>query len=489
MTRWVMRAVLGSVGLALAACGSAGTDAAGAGDFGATPGGVKDMSLARELVEQGMVPPAEAFLVEGMYAEHDLPLEGTPCNTILCTRGAVGVAPDETGASRAWVQVGLSSSIDPETYVRPALGLVFVVDVSGSMQWGYDNGASGGAIATALLEALTSDLGPEDRVAFVAFDDSRHDVLGPTPGDQQSTIAGAIADLEDIGGGGTDIQAGLRRGYQIAEVLVEDLPYTRVVLVTDAHPNVGATSTTDFDAMVAAGAEDGVGLSVIGTGLGLGVELFAEMAEHRGANAFSVMDTDDVAPLMEESWPWMFVPIAYDFALRVRPAVGYEIEADYGFPGDPEEGEVTTNVATVFLSRKRGALVLEVAPVPQESISSVNASIRLDYVELDGTEMHDELSPGYSNQPLDAEGRYFPQPGLARAVALGLLVTAMHDAAEVYDPADPAAALARLQPARERFVSDAAAIGDGAIDPEIAFTDALLTLIQNGAPQGTLYPY
>ncbi|MBI4510497.1 MAG: hypothetical protein HY698_12765 [Deltaproteobacteria bacterium] len=47
----------------LTACGSDFSSPAGHGDFGATPGGVKDMRFARELVKNGKVPPPEAFLV------------------------------------------------------------------------------------------------------------------------------------------------------------------------------------------------------------------------------------------------------------------------------------------------------------------------------------------------------------------------------------------------------------------------------------------
>src|SRR5687767_3443 len=82
-------------------------DYAGSGaEFGATQGGVKDMTFARGLVETGQVPPAEAFVVEAMFSEHDLPLQGAPCSTLLCLRSAMGIAPNAQGSSAAWVQVG-----------------------------------------------------------------------------------------------------------------------------------------------------------------------------------------------------------------------------------------------------------------------------------------------------------------------------------------------------------------------------------------------
>ena len=68
-------------------------DMASSPGMGATPGGVKDMGTARELIAQGQVPPSEAFLVEGMFSEHDLPLDGPSCQRTLCLRAALGWAP------------------------------------------------------------------------------------------------------------------------------------------------------------------------------------------------------------------------------------------------------------------------------------------------------------------------------------------------------------------------------------------------------------
>lgn len=52
------------------------------------------MRLARDLIADGRVPPPEAFVVEGMFSEYDLPLPGETCARTLCLQAAIGVAPD-----------------------------------------------------------------------------------------------------------------------------------------------------------------------------------------------------------------------------------------------------------------------------------------------------------------------------------------------------------------------------------------------------------
>src|SRR5262249_26290181 len=154
-----------------------------------------------ELVKNGRVPPPEAFVVEGMFADHDLPLDGPPCDRTLCLRGAAGWAPAADGVPSGWVQVGLSSSIDPATFVRPSLTLIACVDVSGSMGWEYQSGMypSGGELSRALLRQLAAQLGPRDRFALVAYGRDVATVLPLVGGDAQSTIGSAIDGLHTTG--------------------------------------------------------------------------------------------------------------------------------------------------------------------------------------------------------------------------------------------------------------------------------------------------
>ena len=84
------------------------------GGMGATPGGVQDIQAARALIEQGVIPNVEAFVPEGILSEHDLPISGPDCTETLCLDAALGIAPDENGVISEWVQIGLSSHVEPD---------------------------------------------------------------------------------------------------------------------------------------------------------------------------------------------------------------------------------------------------------------------------------------------------------------------------------------------------------------------------------------
>jgi len=53
------------------------------------------------------VPPAESFVVEGMFSDHDLPIAGATCDKTLCLRGVNfkvrwKVTQFEKGRSATW---------------------------------------------------------------------------------------------------------------------------------------------------------------------------------------------------------------------------------------------------------------------------------------------------------------------------------------------------------------------------------------------------
>ena len=476
--------------VAHAGCGDAGYGGGYGGEFGATQGGVQDMGLARALIDEGQVPPSAAFPVEGMFSEHDLPVDGAPCAGMLCVRTATGIAPDLEGTERAWLQLGLSSTINPDTYERPSLSIVATVDISGSMGWNYgperDTPAS---LSLDLLRRIAAELGPDDRFSIVTYGSSVNTRFEPRAATDQAEIQRAIDSLGE--GGSTNMEAGLRRAFSVADDELGQADEVRVLLFTDVQPNVGATSASEFGTMTAAAADNGVGLTVFGTGVGLGQELMNAMAHLRRGNAFSVMESSDVPDLMEESWPWMASPIAFDLHVDVTPSEATEVRAGYGFPGPSADGASTLDAATVFLSRRRGALLIELATESTDAadipIEQAGAQVRLSYERVDGTPVEQILGVGWASMEIDERGHGYQQASTGRTVALALMVTGMRLAAESYEDGNEAAAIEQMASVLARIEADAAALADPALTAEVELARELSRLIESGAPQGSLY--
>jgi Ca-activated chloride channel homolog len=461
----------------LTACGTPG--GAPTGGFGATPGGAQDMGLARELIKNGVVPPPEAFTIEGMFSEHDLPLEGVVCERLLCLRGALGIAPTLAGEASAWFQVGLSSTLDPATYQRPPFSVVFVVDVSGSMNWDYktpnNEYQTPLKVAKLLMEKLAPTLTSTDEVGIVVYGSDSRTVLQLTPGNEQEKILSSIRGLQSEGA--TNMEAGLQEAYRLMQAGKAGKE-KRLLLFTDVQPNVGATGTSEFENLVREGASSGVGLTVFGVGVGLGPETFTAMSKVRGGNAFTLFGSNEVNKVVAEDWPYLASPIAYDLTLSLTPSVGLEVAEGYGFPTDNKEAKLTTS--TVFLSKRRGALLVRLAtPV----ITTFNVSGSLSYKLPTGKTITDTLDASYSNESLE-KGRYFAQPSVGKTVALAILVSSMKQASDLY-AGNQEQAVTLMDKVAKRFAEDADK--DETLTLEVQLANRLLELMKAGAPQGTLY--
>ena len=456
------------------------------GEFGATQGGVQDLGLARELIAAGRVPPAEAFVVEGMFSEHELGLSGDPCDTLLCLRTAIGVAPTLDGETCGWLQVGLSSSIDMETYERGSLTLIATVDVSGSMGWEYATGqteyVTPGEVSRNILSAVASELEAADQMAIVTYGSTVNTLLPLTGGDQQVTLQNSIDALST--GGSTNMEGGLVRAYEIARTALGETDEVRVMLFTDVQPNVGATMPSEFEQLVGAGAEDGIGITVLGVGVGLRQELLNAISHLHGGNAFTLFENEDVAELMEDSWPWMVSPIAYDLSVEVTPSPGYATAETYGFPSTEEEVSASLDVATVFLSRRKGALLVRFEPEADGDLVGLTLTGRLAYLTPEGQPMEQTIGSAFGGLPIDETGCYYEQPSVGRTIALAVLVSGMAEAAEIYGTSQDDA-IAKMHAVMARYTADAG--DDEELTPEIDLAAEMLRLMQEGAEQGDMY--
>ncbi len=458
-------------------------------EFGATQGGVQDMGLARELIEAGYVPPPEAFVVEGMFSEHDLALEGDACTTLLCLRAAAGAAPDHDDLPAGFVQVGMSSTIDIDTYERPSVTMVAVVDVSGSMGWDYsgvdEDYTTPGQISRYLLQAIADELGPQDRIAIVTYGSDIETPLNFTD-PTSPRVDEAIAALDEDGS--TNMEGGLQRAYQLARQANYDTDEVRLALFTDVQPNVGATEPTEFETMVGAGADDGIGLTVFGMGVGMGQEMLTAISHLRGGNAFSLFDLEDADELMEDSWPWMVSPIAYDLRVSMEPPEGFTLERAYGFPtGTDNTPEANLEIATVFLSRRSGAMLLQLAP-DGDDVGPLEVTGSIYYTTPDGAPMVADVATAYDGE-IDERGQGWEQHSVGRTASLALLVEGMKTAATDYGT-NQAQAVDVMTSVHERFSGDADALADEDLLVEVELAAALLELMIAGAPQeDSLYMY
>jgi Ca-activated chloride channel family protein len=440
-----------------------------AGDMGATAGGAQDNALADEKIAQGGVPKSADITVEGVLNRHDLPLATPPCEGELCISAAYGVAPTlERSRSAVFVQMGLSSGIDPATFRRAPLNLSVVVDRSGSMA-----GSKIMAVRAA-LSRLIDQLGPTDRLSIVLFDD-RVDVLLP------STL---VTDREKVRAllegvverGATDMAAGLRAGYeQVAAHAGAAGVSDRVMILTDAQTNTGDTATSTFVELAGRYGAQGIGLTVFGLGTDLNQQLVLAISNLRGGSYYFLEDSDKIATVFDSDFDYLVTPLAYDLRLLLQPADGLRLNTVYGHPAwKSGTSSVEVYVATVFLSRKYGAIVarLEPAGLWPDGAPPV-AELTLAYTTPDGRSVSGAMHVAYGGPALGDQTIFYSERGVRKTVALVNAALGMRTACDLYWRGQRDAAHSLLARTRDLVLSEGHALGDYDLSEEAATVQEL----------------
>lgn len=325
------------------------------GELGVTAGGAQDIRFFRDRAASGEVPHPAVFTPEGLFSEHDLPLESRgPCRELVCAFGEASDARLLVQPEVLWLaQLGFSSGMDPATFRRAPLNLVAVVDKSGSM-----SGQPMEMVKKA-LHKLADQLDDRDRLQIVLYGDTSHVHLEATGGAEKGRLHRAI-DAIAINGS-TYMEAGLKLGFAEARKSAARFDgLTRVMLFTDERPNVGRTDAESFMGMAEANSQAGIGMTTIGVGVQFGAELATKISSVRGGNLFFFNDDAAIEKTFGEELDTIVTELAYDMALEVRPAAGLKIAGMYGIPGEAlqwtPEGGLKVQIATMFASKRAGAI-------------------------------------------------------------------------------------------------------------------------------------
>lgn len=215
-------------------------------------------SNVRRLLQQGSLPPAGAVRIEEMvnYFKYDYPQpEGDKPFTI---NTEIGDCP--WNADHRLALIGLQGKNIPSSSL-PASNLVFLIDVSGSME-----SPDKLPLVQQSMKLLTDQLREQDNVAIVVYAGNAGLVLPSTSGANKITIKNAIDALQ--AGGSTAGGEGIQLAYKTALAHFKNKGNNRVILCTDGDFNVGASSDDELERMIEKQRESGVFLTIMGFGTG-----------------------------------------------------------------------------------------------------------------------------------------------------------------------------------------------------------------------------
>lgn len=215
-------------------------------------------SNVRRYLNGGSLPPAGAVRIEEMVNYFSYQYPQPKGNDPFSVNTEIAACP--WNPKHRLALIGLQGK--QVQYDRlPASNLVFLIDVSGSM-----NEPDKLPLVKQSLTMLVDQLREQDKVALVVYAGNAGLVLPATSGENKRTIKEAINNLE--AGGSTAGGAGIQLAYKVAEQNLVKGGNNRVILCTDGDFNVGASSGDALENMIEKERETGIYLTVLGYGTG-----------------------------------------------------------------------------------------------------------------------------------------------------------------------------------------------------------------------------
>jgi len=244
--------------------------------------------IARSMIRSGQRVPARAVRPWEFLNYYDFAFQAAEA-------GNVRIVPQLSSCPKNG-ELSLQVALQAEARHpgdRRLLNITFVLDTSGSM------GGQPIELEREAVVAIAGQLKEGDIVSMVTWSTDQQDILSGhvVSGMDDPTVLAAGRALE--AGGGTDLNAGLARGYALAEQHRSSNRINRVVLISDGHANVGVTD----EELIAAhaddeeGGEEGIYLSGIGVGDGVNDTLMNTVTD-AGRGAYVYLDSPQEAQKM-----------------------------------------------------------------------------------------------------------------------------------------------------------------------------------------------
>ncbi|MCZ6525042.1 MAG: von Willebrand factor type A domain-containing protein, partial [Gammaproteobacteria bacterium] len=264
----------------------------------------------RRMINTGRLPAHDAVRAEELinYFSYDYPVHAAKSAPFVLYK-EIAVTP--WNAHTHLLHIGIKAYDLPTDKLPPA-NLVFLVDVSGSMQ--SQNKLE---LLKSSLKLLTAQLSADDSVSIVVYAGASGVVLEPTAGDQKGKITAALEQL--TAGGSTNGGAGIKLAYAMAEQAFIKGGINRVLLATDGDFNVGTVNIEQLKNLVEEKRKTGIALSTLGFGTGNYNDHLMEQIADIGNGNYAYIDTlNEAQKVLVDEMSSTMLTIARDVKLQIE---------------------------------------------------------------------------------------------------------------------------------------------------------------------------
>lgn len=267
-------------------------------------------SNVRRMLNDGYLPPHDAVRLEEFVNYFNYDYQGPNSSELpFAVNTEVFSAPWNSNAYL--MQIGIKG-FEPEQEELPPSNLVYLIDVSGSM-----NSEDKLGLVKKSLKLLAQESSDQDRIAIVVYAGASGVVLEPTKGNDRMAIEQALDRLS--AGGSTNGGAGIELAYKLAEQAYIEDGINRVILATDGDFNVGTVNREQLIDLVERKRETGISFTALGFGSGNYNEHLMEQLANKGNGNYGYIDSlQEARKLLVEQRAGTLMTIAKDVKIQVE---------------------------------------------------------------------------------------------------------------------------------------------------------------------------
>ena len=266
-------------------------------------------SNMRRFLNAKQIPPKDAIRIEELVNYFDYDYPKPKGNHPFAIHTEVTKCP--WNDKNQLVSIGLQGK-EIKSELLPAMNLVFLLDVSGSM-----NSKNKLSLLKESLKLLMSQLRAKDRVAIVVYAGAAGMVLPSTPATEKDSIIAAFDRLQ--AGGSTAGGEGILLAYQLARQNFIENGNNRIILATDGDFNVGVSSNDELERLISDQRQSGVFLTVLGFGMGNLKDSKMETLADKGNGNYAYIDNlNEAKKVLVKEFAGTLFAIAKDVKIQIE---------------------------------------------------------------------------------------------------------------------------------------------------------------------------
>lgn len=311
-------------------------------------------SNMRRFLEEGRLPHQDAIRTEELLNYFNYNYKKVSPNApdpfVITTH----LGPCAWNSDHQLLQIGLQGKEISKEHIPPS-NLVFLLDVSGSMQQQKKL-----PLLKSAFKLLVQQLRDEDLVSIVVYAGAAGTVLEPTKGSEKDKILEALDKLR--AGGSTAGGAGIELAYKLAEKHYLAEGNNRIILATDGDFNVGISNNEALVRLIEQKRNKGIFLSILGFGTGNYKDSkMQKLAQHGNGNHNYIDKMSEAKKVLLNEFSSTLFTIAKDVKIQVEfnPAqvasyrlIGYEsrmLQAEDFNDDQKDAGEMGAGHQVTFL--------------------------------------------------------------------------------------------------------------------------------------------